>query len=378
MENKLVSGGRLLTLAASGEDNWVDITEKAHIELGNYVTLEDVTVRDIFTLIKGSPILRAILVPDFIEDFLAHMEKFPDPVIVPRKVDEPNIEYLEICHNAEYDKFRNSVCLCEVPYLHGMSEIVTPEMANEHYPVGRRVGFAIEFRKFEELLDLPVRFNGHTTLEQSSLYSVGCDNYKAKVVDIPVIKLLDAIRAVTFEVSFLGSPSDVDAERESLEHIVGQVNELKEAVASGKSIEEIFVGDKGIVEHNSLSLDEIFGSSVISGVVVFDEAVDTLCLPGILDNLPDYVIVDKFLKKHFGDKVKVKDGFEGLCAYGYRYVVVNEGKRNFEAVDEKMLKKVKEGLGLAGHNWKTIYPDTLTNLRHFGVDVDVTYFDDLY
>lgn len=339
---KLKSGGLLFKEQYNSQTKkyeMTDVTAEAPCYLQEFVELEGVCVRDIYKLVSRHTCLQEMLKHNFIKEFIHHIEQNPKST-AKVNVENPqaSIEFIEIYRTAYYDEELNRLDFDNIPSVHGLSHILVKEC--EGFEPGSRINWSLSFTPVTDVLDIPIK-----TL---SLVKTQQDNYLNHYNFSNPIKfertkytLFEILHALTYELSFNGSPKQTQEAQEELRDMVDEVEHLMQEVEEG-NIEpsEVFV-----------SLDELLPQGeLLSGFSFISEQIDKKALDKLLRYLPNKVDVVMFCSVAFGEKLKLKDQYVGLNAYEYRHSVLKGDAGLLLSKEMREIIDKKQGLRCTDKN----------------------------
>jgi len=208
---KISKGGKLLaTVWDKKQKQDVDITNQLFDKLYDHCEIEDgVLLKDIFILVNAhTNTLSGLLTqsPTWLKEII---DEGLNSTI--QSKNDSKIEWLELSHCAEinnyYDKNRKD--LDDYVSFNGVGD--PPD--EEHYknwPVGQKERYALDFSPAYELINFPLKLNKNCKIYDNC--KVSKKEYKHEVV-LEVnreFKLIDILRAIFWEMSFMGGPKDRD------------------------------------------------------------------------------------------------------------------------------------------------------------------------
>jgi len=222
------------------DENKIKITKDMELninDLMSYVDTEHVfTLRDVLCACKNSAIpmqlLQELLQCPYIEDYYNEMDKC-------EKDDDKDINYLELSYSIEedeeYGEFNQGWS------FHGIGEEgVIPQDIIDHYSEeevqnmrddGFVQSYAVEYSPIYDLADYPIKIDNKVSVtnwtnnSKSSKYSIDKTfTLKGK----PLIRLIEVLYEIFWELCFLGSPEERDKKKEDLGKRCEAFNEAKE------------------------------------------------------------------------------------------------------------------------------------------------------
>jgi hypothetical protein len=203
------------------EGAWVEeeITEKAPFYLF-YPECElndDVTLRDIFLLLKQDLPLYTVVIGNWVEEFVE--EAFRP---LPDDFEETEVEYLEVYWWLEYDKEYFSGL--DFPSFHGIG-------GSEVW--GDDINYSMSWTPVNEMLDLPLRQRTHLSLCDKT------ESFPGEVKEIlgPSYTLGQIMYGIIWDISFYGGPESRDKTRCG---VMEDVEDIKSGKAKGIPAEDVF------------------------------------------------------------------------------------------------------------------------------------------
>lgn len=330
----------------------VDVTAVSHQHLSDIVTLENVTIRDIYSILAKNIILQELLTHNFVKEFIAHLATNPTS---PKRCDDPeaDIEYIEVYRSAEFDEALNRLEFPARPSIHGMSMVLTREY--DGFPIGQRINWSLSFKPVEHFIDKPIKVN---TLVQA--YTGNVLNHitlkNRLFFENPHFTFLDILNAITYELSFYGSPSDT---QEISEDFYDAVDEIQEAIEDG-SIEEI------IAQQEIDDDEDIFNrQKYIKGMSFVDSSVDKKEMNHLISFIPNKVDITVFFFQLFGNKIVLKEEFIGLTAYEYRHKIYEYDEDRLPSME--MINIISKKEGIRGSAETVIDDHLITSLEEMGI-----------
>lgn len=319
----------------------VDVTNKAFQFLSAKTKLENVTVRDVYSLIAKNPIIQEILHHNFVKEFIAHISLNKPKLKVEDKDPETEIEYIEIYRGAEFIEALNRIDFAPIPHMHGMSQILTREY--EGFPIGQRIPWSVSFRPVEDLLDKKIVINSIVRAQNGG----GIDHIVIKkhlTFDCPGYTLLDILNAITYELSFYGTPDDAQEVGDSVKDMGEQ---LKDAIDNG-TIDELLEAqndDDEDEENAILEIESLLGrTAYVSGFTHIDNSINRKELEHMIAFIPNRVDISIFFYQLFGEKLILKSELIGLTAYEYRHKMRNYSDEYLPSMEMINIIAKKEGL----------------------------------
>lgn len=333
---KLKSGGLLYEEEynpKTKEYDLIDVTDEAPSYLHENVTIEGVTLRDIYTLVSKHPAIQETLKRNFIKEFLAYIAKNPQSTA---KVDpenpEASIEFIEIYRTAYYDEELNVLEFDSIPSVHGMSHVLKKEQ--EGFQPGTRINWSLSFTPVTDLLDLPIQFKSLViTQEENHLNHYNFT--KPLTFNRHRYTLAEIINAITWELSFYGTPEDSAETGEQLNNVMDDVKDAIEAIEEGEiEASEVFI-----------SADSIFPrDEFLPGISFISEEINKKEFNTLMHYLPNKVDVALFLGTAFPGKIFLKEEYIGLTAYEYRHKMQKADSELLLSEEMKGIINDKKGL----------------------------------
>lgn len=213
MDNlELRRNGKLFHITKEGER---DVTDLALFYLmDNCVLGEDVTLRDVFLLLKQDIDTYKVIIN-------GHVEKIVEEGLSGKK-SEPiegdcNIDFLELYWNLEINEGKwPSFGGCQFPQFHAWGDWPNDEFGN--HPPGTKGGIAVDFTPSYDLLDYPLKLRGDVNVCITEDYK-----WKTAVnlnLPSPSYSLLNILYGVIWELGWHGSPEQRVEKSEELESTV--------------------------------------------------------------------------------------------------------------------------------------------------------------
>lgn len=306
---KLITGPKLIQTrwvyddeAEVGAYEDFDVTADAHAYLFQPVVLDDsVTLNDIFALVAGNPILRAIERRNFIEEMLEEVSKGVNPSYKPG-YDPEGIEYLELYQVWNFNSATSTYNIWSNLGFHGIGFELKEDLNNQGgftYPAGERIHWGISCSNIRDLLALPVRYKAAIPVCEDNIDSKKFGDLLT-TVNVPDICLGQVIHGVMWELSFHGGPKET---AEVISSLKKQVDDIKKGTAKTSSFESLFE------DSNRASCNALFDT-------IGD--VPPYTVYKALRDFEDDAVVSFAFKEVFGDKVVVKAEFAPLTAIEFR------------------------------------------------------------
>lgn len=232
MEVKLSKGGCLE--AFEYNKNYGDVSERAHQYLNNVVSFGEggITIGDIYDLIKKDEILQKIYRRNFVESFIEYLDKVPNKkrlALYEKEQKKPNgIEYVELKRFYDYDVVNQVLNLnnCAPIHVSGMSKEL--KRSCDGYKKGTRINYSMTGVEFAKLYYMPVKYLELSTANQDNLNSARPVDRRiyaeTKEFIVPNLTLNELIEAVSWELSFHGTPADA---KEFVKSLTVQVKTYK-------------------------------------------------------------------------------------------------------------------------------------------------------
>lgn len=286
----------------------------AHEHLFNRVALSgDLTLADVFLLVRACPFLGAVFRQDFVSELSAHVGRALPSMAqrvaaraVEPEYDPMGLEYLELYADWTQDSADNSFRFLNLSF-HGVGFALREpyQVGDFSYPVGERVHWSITLEDPVKLLGLPVRVRSEFAITEGDFASelYGQVRQRAKLGEI---RLGELLHAVFRELSFYGTP---DEARGVLAEVTSLLQECR---------------DDGLKKHASQSvhLGTVLGDDLDSTAAdprldaVFSHIGDVplALIRRALRGLPDGAMVGPSLKTFFGDKVALLPEYAEMSA----------------------------------------------------------------
>lgn len=352
---KLKSGGFLFKENYNSQTQkyqLTDVTSDTPCYLHEFVELENVSVRDIYKLVAKHKSLQDILKHNFIQEFLAHIEKHPQSTA---KVDPENpqasIEFIEIYRTAYYDEELNRLEFDNIPSVHGLSHVLIKE--HEGFKPGSRINWSLSFTPITDIIDIPIKTLALVHTQQDN--HLNHYNFSNPLkFERHRYTLFEIISAITWELSFHGSPEETQEAGEELKEIADEVHHLMEEI------------EEGNIEPNEVftSIDDLFPrDEFISGFSFISEDINKKELNTLLHYLPNKVDVVMFCSIAFKGKLTLKPEYAGLSAYEYRHSML-KGDSDL-ILSNEMREIINKKQGLRSSNQvvaENAFYDILSNL----------------
>lgn len=347
---KLKTGGILYREEYNSKNenyDLIDVTHEAYAYLHEFVELEDVSIRDIYTLISKHTAIKQILSHNYIEEFLNHIETDPqkENKSTPENP-EAEIEFIEIYRNGYYDSELNRLEFDSVPSIHGLSHVLKKQC--EHYLPGSRINWSLSFIPLGNILDLYIQVSSMIKCQQEN--HINHYDFSSTIkFERTRYTLFDILNAVTWELSFHGSPEESKETGDNLKNIVEQINENLDSESNSGEYSEHYEDEQeyepGENYKKSVSFDEIFSQDeLIHGFSFIDSKINKKNLNQLMHYLPNKVDVALFFGTVFPGKVMIQDVYSGLTAYEYRHKIFNADEKLILSKEMKDIISKNQGL----------------------------------
>lgn len=325
---KLTSNGILYKSyynSTTKKEEYENVTNKAYLYLRDEVTLEGVSVRDIYSLISKNEILQKILYNDFIDDFLQYIKEGHKPNPLRDMKGSIPIEKVEIYNVGYYCPELNRLEVSKIPHVHGLTKILTQEC--EGFPAGSAIEYSLSFVPLEELLDLEVVTNPIVKCDISNI----CHHYDFSTkfsFENRNYSLFEVINAITNELSFHGNPLQSAETSEKLAEIV-----------------EEFHNNPNFKTHSQEDIEDFFGDKpLLKGFSFIDDSIDKKSLNTFMSFLPNSIDICEFFHTLLKDKVVIDQSVMGYNAYEYRHKMHGSPKDMAVSSEMKNIIAKKESL----------------------------------
>jgi hypothetical protein len=201
-----------------------DVSDEIMFHLDREITVEKgVTLKQVFDLlVKNNPEILNVLFQDcFIKDFVEHYQKL-DSNTFKDVANEPysreKLDYLELYWVFNKNSTTKKFYGFNRPQFHGVGvELLEDcyEYGNLLYKKGKRIQFAIEFSPLNTLINLPIILNTEALVYEDD-YSVGDGVIEKLQVEYTLRNLISGI---FWELSFCGTPEEVNEHKQELDSI---------------------------------------------------------------------------------------------------------------------------------------------------------------
>jgi len=198
----------------------------------------DVSLGRLFSLIEANRRKWEILLCENLEPFLEEAQK---PAT--KKEDDPEaLAFLELYWGAETTIYKGKSDFSLWPSFHGVG-YATEDDKYEMYKKGDRVTYAIEFTPVNELIHLPVKLDEKVKVLRTDLDTFeatkNIDNEETELGD-KAFTLLELLKGIFWEITFLGSPEHRDEEMTSMREAVDDIKSGKvETIPWEEAMEKI-------------------------------------------------------------------------------------------------------------------------------------------
>lgn len=187
-----------------------DLTVLAHSYLLESVCLDArFTLKDLFALIEKDRLLPLIFGRDWAGEYLAEVKKENTGIETAK-----DIQYLELYSSWEKDTRTGTIDGTGHLSFHGVGPILQEDYV-EHDNIiarkGSRITYGVEFRKVQELLDLPLVYNPVYSVREGNHEDISVYMNELEKVRVEHPTLAQVIHGVLWELSFHGGPEDSDA-----------------------------------------------------------------------------------------------------------------------------------------------------------------------
>lgn len=311
---KFKSGGFLYKeeyCSKKQEEILTEITSNAHEFLHENVEIENISVRDIYLLIKKNKVLQNIFSRNFIKEYISYIDSDKVKNAKPKEINKENpeseIEFIEVYRVAYFDDELNRLEFDNIPHVHGLSHILKKEY--DGFAPGKRINWSLSFVPIEHLLDVKIKFNSLITCQQEN--NINHYNFsKPLIFERENFTLYELLNAITWEISFHGNPEESAEAGEHLKEIIIDVEQ------DLKDIKE------GILESQDVfhSLDTLFArNQFIEGFAFIDDCINKKLLDQLMHYLPNKIDVAAFFSLVFKDKIRLNEKYVGLNAYEFRH-----------------------------------------------------------
>lgn len=221
---RISKGGKLIAeVWENKQQNDVDITDQLYGHLLNVCDIEDgVILKDILLMVNDwcnvlSPITTSS--PDWMKELVN------EGLNKPFKRDDSCVKHLELSWGAEVRQYtKEPKHLEEWISFDGIGDPPENDESYKDWPAGQSVNYALDFSPVNTLSELPVKLN-----KTIKIYD---ETNKKAAYPPPILieaekefKLIDILRGIFWELSFLGSPSDRD---DKSEEIMGRLKDIEE------------------------------------------------------------------------------------------------------------------------------------------------------
>ncbi|SPA56688.1 protein of unknown function [Cupriavidus taiwanensis] len=167
----------------------------------------EIYLRDIFSLLECNPALLQVFARTYATEYLAESKK-PGAVAYTGGYDADEIEYLELTPDWERNTQAGELSVCPRLSIVGVGYVLRQDVelvGGMQYKAGTRIRWSIMYCPLNELLNLPLRFNGKVIFsEEESVNEDGQMGTITSVVFAP--SLAQVIHGALWELSFGGDP----------------------------------------------------------------------------------------------------------------------------------------------------------------------------
>ena len=207
-----------------------DVTKEAYRHMDRHVVFDgDVRLSSVFEMVRRSDpeIFDAVVTDGFVLPQIRNYErlKASDGILKydPDAYDNEKIDYLEILRFASVDEENKELSGLSRPDFHGVGVELREEY--DMFQIGDRIPFGVEFCPQEEILDIPLRMNRKIILQRVGKAG---NALKGDAEELSMgFTLGDVVRAIFWELSFLGAPEDVEEARTYLSSAVADISSGK-------------------------------------------------------------------------------------------------------------------------------------------------------
>lgn len=285
-----------------------DVTERAHEFLFHDVAVDpQVTLADLLTLVRGNPILLAVLRQNFSAELCEHALLGP---VAPNEPAHERLEYLEL-----YRVWgRNSSTLeyegASKFHVHGMGVVQAHDIEEHGFlscKKGERIQWSISMAPLHELLSLPIRIRTEVPVTEDDLDSkaYGDTLHTAHVSGITLGALL---HEVLWELSWHGAPEAQQAVAQELREQVASLD--ADPVRETVPVEEFFV---------SMGFQPL--ARIFETYFVIKGLLEPAQISQALRELEDHEPAQEGLTNAFPGQLELRAPYQGLTGYALRKLV---------------------------------------------------------
>lgn len=344
---KLISGGILLAKNLQG--SWLDITPQAHMNLSKDVFLENVTVKDIYTLISNNVCLQQILFYNFVDDVIRYIKNKDLPKDTKNR-DDIKIEFIEIFREASYDPELNTLEFDEQPSIHGLSYPLTKNY--QSYKAGQRISKGLDFIHLDTILETPITLNSQVFCATGN-YLSHYDFSNEKTFERQRYSFLDILNAITVELSFHHNIFEKPEKNELFDENDLSFNDsTDEEKESSSTIENTFTFHKSKEK------------TLLKGFSIIDSSINKNILNNIINYLPNKTDINLFFNHILPNKIFLKEEFTGLNAYEYRHKAFGEDSTLLPSLIIK--KTINENKSLLNIHHHHVEPELFCLIQEIG------------
>lgn len=320
MQLKFSHGAKLHTIEYGKVRN--DVSDIAHQYLNHTLVFDDegITVGDIYDLMAKDPILASIYHRNFSKEFIEYIASIPEKkrrALYEKQCKKPNaIEYVELKRFYEYDAVNQLFVAnaCGILNVSAMSRVLA--RGYDGYKKGNRISYSMTGLDVGMLYHMPVKYNKLAVATQENNDSNRPVNRKeysqVKEFIVPEITLNELIEAVTWELSFYGSPGNA---QEKVKELTGLVKESKAEHATNQEANRILKEVVALKENGNEDVQEVIFSISLDKENI-QETVNKLIEMGVISisnsfaGTPDYEMLKRFIANALEQIVEGKESFD--------------------------------------------------------------------
>lgn len=353
MQVKFTRGANLHTIQYDKVGG--DVSDIAHQYLNHTLVFDEqgITIGDIYDLMVKDPILASIYHRNFSKEFIAYIASVSEKkrrALYEKECKKPNaIEYVELKRFYEYDAVNQLFIpnTCGILNVSAMSKVLN--RGYQGYKKGDRISYSMTGLDVGMLYHMPVKYNKLAVATQENHDSARPVNRKeysqVREFIVPEITLNELIEAVTWELSFYGSPGNA---KEKVQELTGLVKESKAENATNREANRIIKEVLALKENTSDEVQEVvFNISIDRNSL--QESVTKLIDMGVIsissgfNNTPDYEMFKRFIANAIEQVIDGKENFDVDYLLSLAQEVADEKQREIKRF-EYTVKLVQEKL----------------------------------